>query len=657
MSPTFFRLLLRPARAALRLSNDRPTAQGVWVTQGVAAPGAGGERLGYRDGTSRGIAWWATLLVVVGTCCAGGIVSRVSAQSLAIPEAEALYVPTPARLAAIRAAAQRDGWAPQTGPLQAAATLAYERDKLQAAEAWLHVARWARLLAEPETDFVPRWIAAVNAARVGHRHLGQPTALSRPVGASASPELQAWMIGNAAFSAEFFGLLAPVDHVPRVLAILDELHRRDPVRFKSHVSLALAIALVYDVAPPPWWPHGQVSEQALPRRLPAPTEAFAWWLKQEQNGRLFHRLTRLGAGELKFVVDVSAPFVELEWAQQVSTHPLSHLAGAYTMIRYRNDRVANNTPHWPGRTYRLHDILAAGGICSDQAYFATQVAKARGVPSLLFYGAGNTGRHAWFGYLDGNQAWQLDAGRYAEQRFVTGFARDPQTWRELTDHELQFISQRFRELPSFRQSQVHASFATELLAARKPAAAAIAARKAVNFEKRNQPAWEALIEAAVTERKEPRVIETVLREAALAFQRYPDLEAAYLNRVATSLRARGETAAADHEVREIARKNRNARGDLSVQQARDIVQRAIATEPLAGQIKAYYSVLESYGRGAGMGFFDQIVVGFTEHLVQLKQVAEAAKAVQRARHTLKVEPGSQLETEFSRLEQLVRAVK
>ena len=127
-----------------------------------------------------------------------------------------------------------------------------------------------------------------------------------------------------------------------------------------------------------------------------------------------------------------------------------------------------------------------------------------------------------------------------------------------------------------------------------------------------------------------------------------------MNRVAESLRARGQVSEADAEVRNIALKNKRARGDLSVQQARDIVMRAVATQQLAQQIAAYNNVVDVYGRGAGVAFFDQVVVAFAQHLVQLQQPAEALKAIERARRALRVEPSSQLESDFA---QLTRAVK
>jgi hypothetical protein len=419
----------------------------------------------------------------------------------------------------------------------------------------------------------------------------------------------------------------------------------------------LAVAVVYDVPPPPDWPHAQVSAEALPRRLPTASEAFAWWVRQDQLGRTYHRLNKLPADELKFVVDATAPFVELDWAQQMADFPLNSFAKAYTMVRYRMDRVKDERLVWPGRTYRLTDVLRDGGICVDQAYFATALGKARGVPTIFFHGAGNDGRHAWFGFLDGNNRWQLDAGRYAEQKFVTGYARDPQTWGEISDHELQFMAERFHDLPSFRSSRVHAAFAADFLAAGEAAGALAAARKAVNFERRNEAAWDTLIAATQKTSREPKAAESVMREAALAFQLNRDLEAAYVGRLSASLRARGQISEAENEERRIARKNQGDRRDLSISQAREILQRATATQPVAEQVRAYNSVVDTYGRGAGIGFFDAIVVSFVEHLVQLHQGAEAQRAMERARQTLQVEPGSQLAGEFDKLAKSVKTSK
>jgi len=572
-----------------------------------------------------------------------------------ISDAEAVLPPTPARLAELAKTAGTDHWRASVPLLRTAARTAYLRERSEAANRWFVVARWAALLAKSEAEFVPEWIKAIEGARVGRPNLASLyDTVNLPLGRWLSPDLQRWLVGNAAFGDEFFSLLAPQDHLPAVFQLLNALHRRDPVKFARYSSLALAIALVHDVPPPPHWPHGQVSATALPRKMNAPAEVFDWWIAEDVAGRTFHRLARLQADELKFVVDAAAPLAELKWTQQVADFPLTHLDRAYTMVRYRQDRVANNHPIWPGATYTLHDILQAGGICVDQAYFATETGKARGVPTLFFTGAGNDGRHAWFGFLDTAQKWKLDVGRYAEQRFVTGYALDPQTWRQISDHELKFLAERFRTLPTFRQSAGHGAFAEDFLATKDFAAAARAARKAVTLERRNLPAWETLLAAEAKLPRTPRQIEAVLREAALAFQLYPDVAAGFSNRVSASLRARGETSAAEAEERDIARRNRSKRGDLSAQQAREILLRSMATDPVQAQERTYQSVLASFGQGAGIGFFDQVVVTFVQHLVRLGNKPAAERALVRARQTLKFEPNSQLDEDYFRLLAAVR---
>lgn len=578
---------------------------------------------------------------------------RLRAEAPVISDQEALLPPSSARLAAFAASGARDGgagWAEIGEAARGAAFTAYARDKLNAAEGWENLHRWAALFSQTEARFIFGWIDATNKAQVGHPNLAKDYAMTNQrLGSRLSPELQAWLVGNAAFSHEFFSLLSPVDYLPQVFALLEEMHHADPARFRLYASLALAIAVDYDVPPPPDWPHGQVGAAVLPRRWPYAREAFAWWVREDQEGKTYQRLAQLGAEELKFVVDAAAPFAELEWSQQMVSYPLSRLPLAYSMIRYRMDRAQSQRLVWTSRTYRLYDILQEGGICVDQAYFATEVGKARGVPTLLFMGAGLDGRHAWFGYLDGEKKWQLDAGRYAEQRFVTGQAYDPQTWRRLTDHEVQFLAERFRLLPSYRQSQIHAAFAAEFLAAHQADAAAASARKAVNYERRNLEAWDLLLAAQKGQGASAVTLEGTLREAALAFQRYPDLEVRFSRQLTASLRARGETSLAEFEEARLTRKYQAERSDLSLEQARATLQRSFASETPAEQARAYMVVVDRYGRGAGIEFFDKIVVVFAEHLLQIGDRPGALKAVDYARAALKVEPGRQLDQELTNL--------
>jgi hypothetical protein len=92
-----------------------------------------------------------------------------------------------------------------------------------------------------------------------------------------------------------------------------------------------------------------------------------------------------------------------------------------------------------------------------------------------------------------------------------------------------------------------------------------------------------------------------------------------------------------------------------VAQARDEVARALATEPLAGQIRVYNALVARGAAGAGMAFFDEVVVPFVHHLIGLRQPAEAFRALERARQALRPEPGSQLAGECDALAGRIRA--
>jgi hypothetical protein len=522
--------------------------------------------------------------------------------SLSVPDLETRDPPTRARVEAIQVAAAAMGWDALVVPLREAADRAYAHDRFAAADAWYHAYRWAALFSEPENHFIAGWVDAIMANHLNYEGVaGRYDPTDRPIGQYMSASLQAWVLSNEDFSEQFFSNIKAVDRLPNALAILEKLHKRDPEKFAQYSSLALAIALVYDVPPPEWWPHYQVSKQALPRILPKPEETFDRLTREDLLGHTYFRLARLRAEELKFVVDVAAPASELAWSEENVPYALDDFEQTYLMVNYRMDRASDYARmSWTGQPYTLQAIKAQGGICVDQAYFAAEAGKARGIPTLLFTGSGQDARHAWFGFLDGEHKWRLDAGRYAEERLITGNALDPQTWLNMSDHDLEFLSERFRALPTFTQSRVHEEFADDFMRAGDAGSAARSARSAVNFERRNLEGWETLVAANAALGLPAPQQESVFREAALAFTpRYPDLVVAYVNRVCQSLRARGETSLADFEERGLAERLKGDRADLAVKQASAILARSIASQSIADQIATYNAILVQFGHGAG----------------------------------------------------------
>ncbi len=572
----------------------------------------------------------------------------VRAQEVPVIPAEELgRAPTPARIAALVDRAATQGWGSVAPGLRAAALQAYETGSGYV-PAWYYLHRWAELLATPYNKAIQQWIAAVEAARVGHPNMAsrydyRPGSLA----ALVNRGLQLALLGNAALSEEFFTLLSQVDSPPEVLAILQKIHQAEPALFTDYANLALAIAVVYDVPPPPHWPHGQVNATLLPRKLPPPEKIFAYYARLDRANSTLQRLRRLPAGELKFLVDLVVPVSELDWARQHVPMGLADFAKAYDLIKYRKDRIEKNLYLWPGQDYRLASILAQGGICVDQAYFASTAGKAKGIPTILFRGAGLDGRHAWFGYLDGSQRWQLDCGRYAEQKFISGVACDPQTWGDINDHELGFITERFRALPTYKLSVMHTEFAQEYLRSGQTDLALKAAREAVNRDRRNLAAWNVLLEAQAAAAPDLRPREAILREAVLAFQKYPDLEIGFSRQLVAVLRQRGETSLAAFEEQRLGKKYQANRSDLSIEQAAATVQRSMETDDLATQIKVYNRILDTAGQGQAIDFYDKVVAPFVRHLAARQQVPAALQSLDRARRTLRVEAGKQLDLEMA----------
>lgn len=589
--------------------------------------------------------WWGGL---VGLSL---IVSGVRADVIITPEASR-HPPKQAWLVATLGSVEGVTWAEIEVAARGAAIAADAANRTSALTGWLLVAKWARLLATDQTLSTNRWVNALNAAKLGHQNIGRiaPPA-AEPLSALISAECAVALVGDAAFSRSFFDQLTPYDFLPKVLQTLDLLYRADSDRFQQYEQLALAIALVFDVPPPPHWPHSQVSAALLSRHRPTVLEAFGFWTESDRRRETLHRLNQLTAAELKFVVDAAAPWSELGWVQRQEKFDFAALPRTYDAVKYQTDRFEQGVYQWPGTSYALSEILAQGGICIDQGYFATEVGKARGVPTLLFRGVGLDGRHAWFGYLDAHKQWQLDVGRYAEQKYVSGIAFDPQTWGNVNDHELAFLAERFRLLPQYQQSQSRQWLAEEFLRLQQFSEAAHAARRAVNYEPRNVRAWEVLLLAqqgggvAVVKR------EAAMREAARALQRYPDLQARFMQGVISLMRERGQVSAADHEELQLTKQLSADRSDLALAQAAGMLNRSLAGDDPVTQLRVFESALRQFGVTAGMGAFDRLVKPFFNQTMTGGRKADAQQILAIARRVIPIEAGSQFDRELRALDE------
>lgn len=75
------------------------------------------------------------------------------------------------------------------------------------------------------------------------------------------------------------------------------------------------------------------------------------------------------------------------------------------MIRYDEPRLRSGDYVWTYGNYLMKTIDTKGGLCVDQAYLTTHTAKAKGIPSIMFMGQGNSGAHAWKGAMKSYGNW------------------------------------------------------------------------------------------------------------------------------------------------------------------------------------------------------------------------------------------------------------
>jgi tetratricopeptide (TPR) repeat protein len=460
--------------------------------------------------------------------------------------------------------------------------------------------------------------------------------------------LESWIL-DAAFSEAFFQILTPADYAPGVLWNLKEIHAANPQAIKMYPSLALAITVVFDSKLPANWPHHQVNRDLLPLAEVAPASWFARWVESAESKDLLVDLKTTKAGLLKFVVDAPLSESEYKWALKNARFPRTDFSKAFSAVKYDDSRISSRQFVWDRGEYTLANIFSRGGICVDQAYFATIAGKARGIPTLYFSGQGADGGHAWFGYLKSNERWEMDAGRYENQNYAVGEAMDPQSWRPISDHELAGISEGFRDKAAFAASRDDILMASLFEQRGNSALAAKAFESAVAVCPQSPETWAArqsFLErtaAAPSQRK-------LFHEAALKqFQNRKDLKVRHQSALAAIAREQGDAATADAIERQIVTQNRSTRADLSVNAAARQLTSLLDQNKIPEAFTEYRRMLTSLKKTGGGNFFYDIVVPFAETLNAAGESAKAEEAVEIAQKALDPETGSILDHEFREL--------
>ena len=242
-------------------------------------------------------------------------------------------------------------------------------------------------------------------------------------------KLSRWLQQNGSFSRLMFRALGEVRDVRESLGKLQELVEAESDGARDYADLAVAFATSQ--------PLKHEREQPQPASL---LESFRWYT--DPNNKFRYDLKALPYEVLRYLADTRLSLTERRWAMDnygKSADP----ASSYHQINYDMDHLTKGKPKKIDAVpYTLENLKRLGGVCHDEAYFASEVCKAVGVPASVVFGRGGTGvPHSWLACLrvtkGGKEAhWDVQVARWAEHHYFFGVLHEPAGGEEIYDSVL-----------------------------------------------------------------------------------------------------------------------------------------------------------------------------------------------------------------------------
>lgn len=483
--------------------------------------------------------------------------------------------------------------------------------------------------------------------------------LAPPDGLTKPEDLQTFIaLGeDEAISHLFVEKIVPRNVRAQALQNLIQLAQANMGDLHDYAALGVAYSLVFDEPFPSYWPHHQVSPNAVPMGDPDIVKRFQFYVQANRDKKLDLDLTQLHEEDLKYLVDSKVSLSELAYAQENQGKiPYEHFDQAFFSIHYVTSRIssANTAMDWSFPTYTLKDIEEHGGICVDQAYYAFMLGKGRGIPTIFFTGQGTGGGHAWFGYLTRSGKWELDCGRYASQNYPKGFALDPQTWQEVNDSTLHRLAKNGDSDPRYQ-----------------PAKTALAwARMHVD-----SPLYPQMLEDARTlmpELAEPWQAEgdyiDKSSKATIAdkksfyqnwinqFQSDADMKVEAQQRLLAALKAANDPDA-DSLQRDIVLQNRSTGFDLGVQGSLGGIEDKFKAQDWDGAKVAFETSVRDFKDQGGGTFFNDVIEPYVMLCFQYGRPDQADDGLHFTEERMPMEPDSLIKMEFDKLKNKVKWAK
>lgn len=231
-----------------------------------------------------------------------------------------------------------------------------------------------------------------------------------------------WLFLSPERLGQLLNELRPEDDATQVLSVWSHLwHAQENLEFREkYSSLALALALIHDQPR-----NVKKSREALYTSLSL-DERYNYFIEASEDNRLETPCDEMSPRELIRVVDLTISKYEIDWSLKKVRESRKSWGQTYSEVEYLMERAVENEN--PYEYYILPEILEKGGVCRDQAHFAAESGKARGIPATYVHGTGDRGPHAWIEYMPQEETWTS----YGSQGIVNGFAYDPQRGKSVS---------------------------------------------------------------------------------------------------------------------------------------------------------------------------------------------------------------------------------
>lgn len=258
-----------------------------------------------------------------------------------------------------------------------------------------------------------------------------------------------WLVSQRPIARRMFRALAETPSPQRPMERLHELIAANEKTVLAYPDLAVAFATAQPMR--------------LYRKLESPAsmlETFAWYTHRKLRFR--YDLKKMPYELSRYLANSRLSLKERQWAMAAySRH--KNPARSYFDLRYDYAHFRLGQPKKNAKLpYTLPVLRQAGGVCLDQAYYASEVCKSIGIPAAIVTGAGASGLgHAWVACLKvapgGKSAvWDVQTGRYRAHRYYSGSAASAVTGRQMHDSEFTLVGAA-AQLPLIRREEADAA--------------------------------------------------------------------------------------------------------------------------------------------------------------------------------------------------------